>query len=70
VRADWWEFVEILGRKLPLVMIVIFIDDPADKCFYGSIALCTLMAANFEMAPYIKDRYDRLYPRRSSSNPR
>jgi hypothetical protein len=45
VCADWWEFVEILGRKLPLVMIVIFIDDPADKCFYGSIALCALMAA-------------------------
>jgi len=59
-RCYWWEIAEILGRKLPLVLIVTFIDDPNDKCFCSALALCVLMAANFEIAPYIKDRYDRL----------
>eukprot|EP00966_Prymnesium_polylepis_P029744 690779-Prymnesium_polylepis.4 len=56
----WWEAVEFSGRKLPLVLTSLFIDDIILKCVVGTLTVGGVMAANFSHAPYIKRVYDRL----------
>jgi len=56
----WWEAVEFTGRKLPLVLISLFIDDNVIKCVLGAVCVGGVMAGNFKHAPYIKSFYDIL----------
>ena len=59
-RSRRWEAVEFGGRKLPLVLIALFINDVVLKCVIGVLTIGGVMAANFAYAPYVKRAYDRL----------
>ena len=59
-RCYWWEMVEISLRKLPLVVISIFIPGAIYKCILGILLIGALMAFNFIKEPYIMYRHDLL----------
>ena len=59
-RCYWWEVVEITLRKLPLVIISIFIPGAIYKCMVGILLIGALMAFNFIKEPYILYRHDLL----------
>ena len=60
VPVYWWEVVEFCGRKLPLTLISVFIDDVVLKCVVGILTVGCVIAANFAFAPYVKRTYDLL----------
>ena len=59
-RTYWWEMVEITLRKLPLVIISIFIPGAIYKCICGILLIGALMALNYVKEPYTIYRHDLL----------
>jgi hypothetical protein len=59
-RCYWWEVAEITLRKLPLVIISIFVPGAIYKCMVGILLIGALMAFNYVKEPYTLYRHDLL----------
>jgi len=54
----WWHGVEILVRKVPLVLVSVFMTHPIRRSIVMLCCVTTIMVVNVHAKPYIKRRYD------------